>query len=336
MAAPTKRLYLGGLNPDCQKEDLEQFFSPRPLVDIRIISVRRIPLEMHNCSNHLQHKGFGFVEFESLRDAEDVIDSYRGRDFMGERLVIDFAKEQRRDRDDRFGGPPPPRDYRDRGDRYDRYDRYDHYDRYDRYDRYSDRGGRDYDRYGGGDRYGGDRYGGDRYGGDRYGGDRYGGDRYGGGDRYDRYPRDDYGPPREKRGPRPNTGFKVFVQGISEETSWQDLKDFGRDGGAVTRADVDRSIPGQGVIEFASKYDAEDAVAKLDNTELKGVPVQVVADAAEPPASGGGWGGARERSPPRRSSRYDDYDSRPPPPRREDAGFDRYERERSPPPPADE
>lgn len=279
MSAPTKRLYLGRLNPDCQKEDLEDLFKPRPLVDIRIIS----------------HKGFGFVEFESSRDAEDVLDNFRGRDFMGEQLTIDYAKEQKRDRDERYG--PPPREYRDRGDRYDRYDR----------------GGRDYDRY-------------DRY--DR--GDRYG-------DRYDRY-RDDYGPPpREKRGPKPNQGYKVFVQGIDRDTSWQDLKDFGRDGGPVIRADVDRDVPGQGVIEYPSKFDADDAVVRLDNKELKGIPVQVVADTAEPSAGGGGYSGrGRSRSPPRRSSRYDDYDSRPPPPRRDDfdRGYDRYERERSPAPPA--
>lgn len=32
------------------------------------------------------------------------------------------------------------------------------------------------------------------------------------------------------------------------------------------------------IIEYPSKFDADDAVVRLDNKELKGIPVQVVAD----------------------------------------------------------
>lgn len=37
-------------------------------------------------------------------------------------------------------------------------------------------------------------------------------------------------------------------------------------------------ITGCRVIEYPSKFDADDAVVRLDNKELKGIPVQVVAD----------------------------------------------------------
>lgn len=95
-------------------------------------------------------RGFGFVEFDDPRDAEDAVRGEDGKDFKGRKLRVEISKPRRRDYDNR--------DYRDRGDRY---------------DRYNDRGGGRY-----GDRDGG------RYG-DR-GGGRYNDRR---GSRYDRPPR---------------------------------------------------------------------------------------------------------------------------------------------------
>eukprot|EP00243_Klebsormidium_subtile_P007839 TRINITY_DN3546_c0_g1_i1.p2 TRINITY_DN3546_c0_g1~~TRINITY_DN3546_c0_g1_i1.p2 ORF type:complete len:156 (-),score=12.30 TRINITY_DN3546_c0_g1_i1:492-959(-) len=56
-------------------------------------------------------------------------------------------------------------------------------------------------------------------------------------------------PPRMPVGPRPGQmpgglfnrqDKRVVVEGLSERTSWQDLKDFGREAGAVAYADVFR------------------------------------------------------------------------------------------------
>jgi len=130
-------------------------------------------------------KGFGFVEFESSRDAEDAVHQFNGKEFMGASLVVEFAKEARRREprdDDR--GPPPPRTRR---------------------------------------------------------------------------------PP----------GFRITVTGISRDTSWQDLKDFGREAGSVSFADVDRDFPGEGVLEYLSREDADAAVKALDNKELRGNVVRV-------------------------------------------------------------
>jgi len=56
-------------------------------------------------------KGFGFVEFETSRDAEDAVQAFNGKSFMGATIVVEFAKEARRrePRDDDRGsyGPPP-------------------------------------------------------------------------------------------------------------------------------------------------------------------------------------------------------------------------------------
>ncbi|EEB97861.1 hypothetical protein MPER_02729, partial [Moniliophthora perniciosa FA553] len=57
-----------------------------------------------------------------------------------------------------------------------------------------------------------------------------------------------------------------------------DLKDFGRDAGTVSFADIDRDVPGQGVLEYPSREDAERAIKQLDGTDLRGRPVRVAID----------------------------------------------------------
>ncbi|KAK9446575.1 uncharacterized protein V1518DRAFT_429890 [Limtongia smithiae] len=51
--------------------------------------------------------GFGFVEFDNARDAQDVVSEFNGKEFMGERMQVEFAR-LRRERndfgDDRRGG----------------------------------------------------------------------------------------------------------------------------------------------------------------------------------------------------------------------------------------
>jgi len=114
-------------------------------------------------------------------------------------------------------------------------------------------------------------------------------------------------------------------------------------------ADIDRNDPTTGVVEFANMADAEEAVAKLNDIDMKGTRVTVQID---PDAGGGGRGyggggygsggpgGHEDRRPPRDFGggdrpRYDER--RPPPrdygldrPRRDDDRFER--RDRSPPP----
>jgi len=58
----------------------------------------------------------------------------------------------------------------------------------------------------------------------------------------------------------------------------QDLKDFGREAGSVSFADIDRDSPGQGVLEYLSRDDADRAVKDLDGKDLRGRPVRVAYD----------------------------------------------------------
>ncbi|KAA1469383.1 hypothetical protein DENSPDRAFT_601245 [Dentipellis sp. KUC8613] len=163
----SRRLYLGKLPPDTRTDDVSKFFDGYgKIVDCRVMT------------------GFGFVEFESSRDAEDAMQHFNGKNFMGSSIVVEFAKESR----------PRREPYDDR-----------------------------------------------------------------------------YGAPRSRRPP----GIRIIVSGISRDTSWQDLKDFGREAGSVSFADIDRDNIGQGILEYLARDDAERAVKELDGKDLRGQAVRV-------------------------------------------------------------
>ncbi|KAK9467727.1 hypothetical protein V1512DRAFT_259901 [Lipomyces arxii] len=112
------RIYMRPIARDAERADVEDLFKGYgKLVEVKLMS------------------GFGFVEFENARDAQDVVAEFNGKNFMGERLQIEFAKVQRRrddyrrdeyrrdgGRDSRDGGRD---DYRRRDGGRDRNDRID-------------------------------------------------------------------------------------------------------------------------------------------------------------------------------------------------------------------
>jgi RNA recognition motif-containing protein len=62
-----RRLYLGRLPPDSRQDDVTKFFDGfGRIVDCRVMT------------------GFGFVEFESSRDADDALQHFQGKPFMGQ------------------------------------------------------------------------------------------------------------------------------------------------------------------------------------------------------------------------------------------------------------
>ncbi|WFD03691.1 hypothetical protein MOBT1_002385 [Malassezia obtusa] len=246
MSDVSARLYLGRLPQGVLREDITDLFRGLGrIVDVRILN------------------GFGFVEFDDPRDAELAVRDFDGTMFMGDRIIVQFAKQPLR-RDDR---------------------------------------GRDRDR-------------------DPYGGPRG----------YDRY---DSRPPR--RGPRRGM-YRIIVFNLPPGTSWQDLKDIGREYGQVIYSDINPARPDEGALEFDYRDDYERALAKIEGTELRGALLRAEPD-GEPPME-------RERSPgpdrcipPREADRWGrdarpprDYrDERPPPPMRDD-----YRDEREPLPPRDD
>ena len=78
-------------------------------------------------------------------------------------------------------------------------------------------------------------------------------------------PRDyDYGgpPPPPRRAPRqPRRGmYRIIVFNLPPGTSWQDLKDVGREHGSITFSDINPSRPDEGAIEYDNADDYERAL----------------------------------------------------------------------------
>ncbi|KAI7878654.1 hypothetical protein K492DRAFT_179624 [Lichtheimia hyalospora FSU 10163] len=155
------RVYIGRLARDARERDLERLF--KGYGDIREINIKN---------------GYGFVEFKDPRDAEDVVYDFHGKDFLGERIIVEIARGTRRGREER----------RRRDDR---------------------------------------------------------------------------------------RSYRLFVEDIPSGTSWQDLKDLMRKAGEVTFADIIRSRPGEGVVEFAHRSDMEYALRKLDDADLNGQRIRL-------------------------------------------------------------
>lgn len=93
-------MFLGNLSSDCRERDIEKFFDSYGKISEIVIK-----------------QGYGFIEFDHYRDADDALHDLDGKDLNGQRLRIEFAKprgsERRDDRDrDRGrgggsrGGPP--------------------------------------------------------------------------------------------------------------------------------------------------------------------------------------------------------------------------------------
>ncbi|XP_023237922.1 serine-arginine protein 55-like [Centruroides vittatus] len=109
------RVYIGRLSYDIRERDLEKFF--KGYGRIREILIKN---------------GFGFVEFDDYRDADDAVYELNGKDLLGERVTVEHARgpprgndlwgnrnrgrrgppqRRRTGRDSRYG-PPTRTDYR--------------------------------------------------------------------------------------------------------------------------------------------------------------------------------------------------------------------------------
>ncbi|KAF9123789.1 serine arginine-rich splicing factor [Mortierella sp. GBA39] len=86
------RVFLGHLSRDASDRDIEQLFK-------NYGHIREVTLK----------NGFGFVDFDESRDADDVVHDFHGKDFLGERLVVEIARGERKREDrgnsDRYGPP---------------------------------------------------------------------------------------------------------------------------------------------------------------------------------------------------------------------------------------
>ena len=91
---------------------------------------------------------------------------------------------------------------------------------------------------------------------------------------------------------------KLFVGGLSWDTTDASLKDFFAQAGTVTSASVitdkfSGRSKGFGFVEMASDEEAKEAIAKLNGQSLDGRTVAVNEARPQEPRSGGSFGGGR-------------------------------------------
>ncbi len=87
----SKKLYVGNLLYEVTDEDLKTHFSTvGNVVSSTVIKFR----------DSGRSKGFGFVEMETVEEAQKAIETMNGQDFKGRKLVV---SEARPPRENRFG-----------------------------------------------------------------------------------------------------------------------------------------------------------------------------------------------------------------------------------------
>ncbi|XP_014250963.1 serine-arginine protein 55 isoform X4 [Cimex lectularius] len=90
------RVYVGGLPYGCRERDLERFFKG-----------------YGRTRDILLKNGYGFIEFDDYRDADDAVYELNGKELLGERVSVEKARGTPRGSDVWRGRahqhPPPPR-----------------------------------------------------------------------------------------------------------------------------------------------------------------------------------------------------------------------------------
>nr|ACO14995.1 Splicing factor, arginine/serine-rich 4 [Caligus clemensi] len=172
------RLYLGNVSDETRERDVEKFFKGYG-------KLREIALK----------NGYGFVEFEDHRDADDAVQDLDGKDMNGSRVRVEFARSPR---------------------------------------------------------------------------DKRGGSRYPSTSSRRSPPRGRRGAPIKRNPPGRRTQYRIRVENLSSRASWQDLKDYFRSCGDITYTNAHKPRNNEGVVEFGDKRAMENALDRLDDTELAG------------------------------------------------------------------
>ena len=75
---------------------------------------------------------------------------------------------------------------------------------------------------------------------------------------------------------RTRSEYRVLVDNISSRVTWRGLKDYMKQADKVTWAEAHKSSTYEGVVEFACYEDVQNAIKKLDDTELNGRKIKII------------------------------------------------------------
>lgn len=103
------RLFVGNLSYQTMENDLQDYFSQAGVVS-------SVNLMMDKFTG--KSRGFAFIEFGSVEEANKAVEMFHNKDFQGRQLTVNIARP-REERSGRTGGGG----WRDRGDRGDRGER---------------------------------------------------------------------------------------------------------------------------------------------------------------------------------------------------------------------
>lgn len=95
------RVYLGRLPPTVRQRDIERFFEGYGKVHDIVIK-----------------NGFGFLEFEDGRDAEEAVNDLNGKTMLGERILVQHANSSVHRNNNTSSRRPPVKNNRGADDRY--------------------------------------------------------------------------------------------------------------------------------------------------------------------------------------------------------------------------
>ncbi|KAF7268320.1 hypothetical protein GWI33_018584 [Rhynchophorus ferrugineus] len=83
---------------------------------------------------------------------------------------------------------------------------------------------------------------------------------------------------RHRQGPLVRTNYRVSVKNLPTDVSWQDLKNHVKPAGEVTFADAHTKYKNEGIVEFATYEDMENAIREFDDTVLRGRRIRLFED----------------------------------------------------------
>ncbi|KAJ8308182.1 hypothetical protein KUTeg_013056 [Tegillarca granosa] len=268
------RVYIGRLSSYARERDIERFFKGYGrLKDIML------------------KNGYGFIEFEDYRDADDAVYELNGKDLCGERVSLEHARGPSARGRGGYGYG-----FRSRG-RPSWFDKVivEHArgaprgDDYGRHDSYNSRRFNSFPR-----RRGGGGGGRDKYGPPTRTENRLVVENLSSRvswqktvwDAYKSYTSKQSGEnswfvtkcPRWDALPGQTNLFSDVMTDVPISLSFEDLKDYMRQAGEVTYADAHKQHKNEGVVEFATYSDMKSALEKLDNTEINGRKIRLVED----------------------------------------------------------